>query len=145
MWDVQPHRTWLFPHQSRYDVAHGADGFLRLCRSNCPNNNLRDTMLTDIKGLVDRLELSQAKGMMPLFEAISNAIDAIEEHKDGFAKHSIRIRLVAAHDLAHQGGDDTLVLDGLTSVMTAIWPRSKRRIRLQKSKSAARAWGASRS
>ena len=69
-------------------------------------------MLTDIKGLVDRLELSQAKGMMPLFEAVSNAIDAIEEHKDGFAKHSIRIRLVAAHDLAHQGGDDTLVLDG---------------------------------
>lgn len=69
-------------------------------------------MLANIQGLVDRLELSQAKAMMPLFEAISNAIDAIEEHKDGFSKHSIRIRLVAAHDLAHQGGDDALVLDG---------------------------------
>ena len=69
-------------------------------------------MLANIKGLVDRLELSQAKAMMPLFEAISNAIDAIEEHKDGFPKHAIRIRLVAAHDLAHQGGDDALVLDG---------------------------------
>lgn len=69
-------------------------------------------MLANIKGLVDRLELSQAKAMMPLFEAISNAIDAIEEHKDGFPKHTIRIRLVAAHDLAHQGGDDALVLDG---------------------------------
>lgn len=69
-------------------------------------------MLANIKGLVDRLELSQAKAMMPLFEAISNAIDAIEEHKDGFPKHSILIRLIAAHDLAHQGGDDTLVLDG---------------------------------
>lgn len=69
-------------------------------------------MLANIKGLVDRLELSQAKAMMPLFEAISNAIDAIEEHEDGFAKHAIRIRLVAAHDLAHQGGDESLVLDG---------------------------------
>ena len=69
-------------------------------------------MLANIKGLVDRLELSQAKAMMPLFEAISNAIDAIEEHKDGFPKHSIRIRLIAAHDLAHQGGDEVLVLDG---------------------------------
>ena len=69
-------------------------------------------MLANIKGLVDRLELSQAKAMMPLFEAISNAIDAIEEHKDGFPNHTIYIRLVAAHDLAHQGGDDALVLDG---------------------------------
>ena len=69
-------------------------------------------MLANIKGLVDRLELSQAKAMMPLFEAISNAIDAIEEHRDGFSSHSIRIRLIAAHDLAHQGGDEVLVLDG---------------------------------
>lgn len=69
-------------------------------------------MLANIKGLVERLELSQAKAMMPLFEAISNAIDAIEEHKDGFRKHSIFIRLVAVHDLAHQGGDQALILDG---------------------------------
>lgn len=69
-------------------------------------------MLANIKGLVDRLELSQAKAMMPLFEALSNAIDAIEEHRDGFSSHSIRIRLVATHDLAHQGGDEVLVLDG---------------------------------
>ena len=46
------------------------------------------------------LELSQAKAMMPLFEAISNAFDAIEEHRDGFSGYSIRIRLVATHDLA---------------------------------------------
>lgn len=69
-------------------------------------------MLANIKGLVDRLELSQAKAMMPLFEAISNAIDAIEEHRDGFSGHSICIRLIAAHDLAHQGGDEVLLLDG---------------------------------
>jgi hypothetical protein len=69
-------------------------------------------MLANIKGLVDRLELSQAKAMMPLFEAISNAIDAIEEHRDGFSGHSICIRLIAAHDLAYEGGDEVLVLDG---------------------------------
>ncbi|BCT67657.1 ATP-binding protein [Nitrosospira sp. NRS527] len=69
-------------------------------------------MLANIKGLVDRLELSQAKAMMPLFEAISNAIDAIEEHQNGFSNHLVRIRLVATQDLAHQGGDDVLVFDG---------------------------------
>ena len=69
-------------------------------------------MQANIKGLVDRLELSQAKAMMPLYEAISNAVDAIEEHQDGFINHSIRIRLVASNDLAHQGGDGTLVVDG---------------------------------
>jgi len=69
-------------------------------------------MLANIKGLVERLELTPAKAMMPLFEGISNAIDAIEEHGDGFFKHAIRIRLVAGRDLAHQGGDDTLLIDG---------------------------------
>jgi len=69
-------------------------------------------MLANLKGLVDRLELSQAKAMMPLFEAISNAIDAIEEHRDGFSGHSICIRIIAAHDLSHQGGDEVLALDG---------------------------------
>jgi len=69
-------------------------------------------MQANIKGLVDRLELSQAKAMMPLYEAISNAVDAIEERQDGFSNHSIRIRLVASNDLAHQAGDGTLVVDG---------------------------------
>jgi len=69
-------------------------------------------MRANIKGLVDRLELSQAKAMMPLFEAISNAIDAIEDCQDGFKNHSIRIRLIASNDLAHQAGDETLVVDG---------------------------------
>lgn len=69
-------------------------------------------MLANIKGLVDRLELSQTKAMMPLFEAISNAIDAIEEHKNGYSNHFIRIRLIGTHDLSHQGGDEVFVLDG---------------------------------
>lgn len=37
-------------------------------------------MLTNIRGLVDRLELAPTRGVMPLFEAISNAMDAIEEN-----------------------------------------------------------------
>lgn len=69
-------------------------------------------MLANIKGLVDRLELSQAKAMMPLFEAISNAIDAIEEHKNGFLGHAINIRLVESADLASQAGDQSLSIDG---------------------------------
>lgn len=69
-------------------------------------------MQANIKGLVDRLELSQAKAMMPLYEAISNAVDAIEECQDGFTRHAIRIRLIESDDLAHQGGDGTLVVDG---------------------------------
>lgn len=36
-------------------------------------------MLTNIQGLVDRLDLAPPKGLMPLFEALSNAMDAIEE------------------------------------------------------------------
>ena len=64
-------------------------------------------MQANIKGLVDRLELSPAKAMMPLYEAISNAIDAIDEHQNGFRTHSIRIKLIASNDLAHQAGDGT--------------------------------------
>jgi len=82
-------------------------------RQNTTNNTYKGmNMLANIKGLVDRLELSQAKAMMPLFEAISNAIDAIGEHKDGFSTHAIRIQLIASHDLAHQGGDEAMILDG---------------------------------
>ncbi|MFM0078741.1 ATP-binding protein [Paraburkholderia sediminicola] len=69
-------------------------------------------MLANVKGLVDRLELSPAKAMMPLFEAISNSIDAIGDRADGFSHHTIRIRLVSTRDLAQQGGDDSLNIDG---------------------------------
>lgn len=69
-------------------------------------------MLTNVRGLVERLELPKSKAMMPLFEAISNAIDAIEDVGYGFTDHSIKICLVAKHDLAHEGGDETLVVDG---------------------------------
>jgi hypothetical protein len=58
-----------------------------------------------IKALVDRLVLSQAKAMMPLYEAISNAVGAIKEHQDGFSNHAIRIRPVASGDFARRSGD----------------------------------------
>ena len=69
-------------------------------------------MLANIKGLVDRLDLSPAKAMMPLFEAISNSIDAIGDLRQGFAKHEIRIRLLNAQDLVQQSGDPTFCIDG---------------------------------
>lgn len=69
-------------------------------------------MKVSIKGLVDRIELSKNKALLPLFEAISNAIDAIEEHGDGIVNHSIRIRLIPSSDLATQARDDTLLVDG---------------------------------
>ncbi|MGX3020844.1 ATP-binding protein [Ursidibacter sp. B-7004-1] len=70
----------------------------------------------NIKGLVERLELSQAKAMMPLFEAISNAIDAIQELNDGFQKHSVFIKLISANDLVYQSGDNNFIVDGFDVV-----------------------------
>lgn len=49
---------------------------------------------------------------MPLFEAISNAIDAIGERKIGMLKGNIQVRLVYAHDLVQQAGDSTPIIDG---------------------------------
>ncbi|MGS1021631.1 ATP-binding protein [Burkholderia glumae] len=69
-------------------------------------------MLTNIQGLVDRLDLAPSKGLMPLFEAVSNAMDAIEEKSGNAAGGNIRIRLLAADDLVAQADDDTLVIDG---------------------------------
>lgn len=69
-------------------------------------------MLANIKGLVDRLDLSPTKAMMPLFEAISNSIDAIGDLRQGFANHEIRIRLLSAKDLVQQSGDQAFCFDG---------------------------------
>lgn len=69
-------------------------------------------MLTNLRGLVDRLDLSESKGVMPLFEAISNAMDAIEEKQGGPTGGSIVIRLLVANDLVRQSGDKTPVIDG---------------------------------
>lgn len=69
-------------------------------------------MLTNIRGLIERLELSAAKGMMPLYEAISNAMDAIAERSGTMTRGRIRVRLLAARDLVREAGDETFVVDG---------------------------------
>jgi hypothetical protein len=69
-------------------------------------------MQTDVQGLVETLELSPSKGMMPLFEAISNAIDAIAACEDGLSKHEIRVRLIANDDLVKKAGDESFIVDG---------------------------------
>ncbi|MBN2648052.1 MAG: hypothetical protein JXR44_09730 [Thiotrichales bacterium] len=69
-------------------------------------------MQANIKGLVDRLELGNSKAMMPLFEAISNSMDAIEECGDGYINHSILIEVFSQQDLITESGDTSLVVDG---------------------------------
>lgn len=49
---------------------------------------------------------------MPLFEAVSNAIDAIEERGQGFIGKSIKIDLIAATDLLTASGEKTFRVDG---------------------------------
>lgn len=70
-------------------------------------------MRTNIKGLVDTLDLGAYSGLMALFEAISNAVDAFHDRRLGNDKGEIRIRLIYGQDLATQGGDTTPVIDGV--------------------------------
>ena len=69
-------------------------------------------MDADIQGLVERLDLPASRAMMPLFEAISNAIDAIAEHNRGYTKHAIKVTLKFVDDLVTRGGDVTKIFDG---------------------------------
>jgi len=57
-------------------------------------------MQTNIRGLVDRMELGPARGMMPLYEAISNAIDAIEDRNLQMSDGRVDISLLFLDDLA---------------------------------------------
>lgn len=69
-------------------------------------------MRADLRGLVERIDLSAPRGLIPLFEAISNSIDAIEERKLSPTDGRIRIRLIERHDLATDGHDATILFDG---------------------------------
>lgn len=69
-------------------------------------------MDANLRGLIEHIELSATRGLVPLFEAISNAIDAIEERALPTAQRSINVRLFPATDLATDAGDDTLIVDG---------------------------------
>ena len=70
-------------------------------------------MKTNIQGLVRSLDLKQHQGMMPLFEAVSNAMDAVEETKRGLNIGNIDIRLARKSDLASKS-DELPLLDGIT-------------------------------
>src|SRR4051812_24852666 len=72
-------------------------------------------MLANIRGLVERLELAGARGLMPLYEGISNAIDAIEEtgRGTGVRAGTILVRLLEHGDLVRQAGDEGLAIDGV--------------------------------
>lgn len=71
-------------------------------------------MQTNIRGLVERLDLPATRGLMPLFEAISNSIDAIQEKtgRQGVASGTILVKLLERQDLARTAGDEALVIDG---------------------------------
>lgn len=70
-------------------------------------------MKTNIQGLVRSLDLKQQQGIMPLYEAVSNAMDAIAEAERGLNVGSIDIRLVRKSDLASKS-DELALLDGVT-------------------------------
>jgi len=71
-------------------------------------------MLTNIRGLINTLQLGQSQGMIPLFEAISNAIDAIGDSNIGASAGRIDINLKRKEDLAANGSDELQPIDGFT-------------------------------
>lgn len=70
-------------------------------------------MQTNIKGLVRTLDLRHAQGMMPLFEAVSNAMDAVADKGGGLTKGRIDIHLLRSEDLAAQASDDLPPIAGV--------------------------------
>lgn len=70
-------------------------------------------MQTNIKGLVRTLDLRYGQGMMPLFEAVSNAMDAIADKGDGLSNGRIDIHLNRNNDLAAQASDDLQPIAGV--------------------------------
>ena len=70
-------------------------------------------MQTNIKGLVRTLDLRHAHGMMPLFEAVSNAMDAVADKGNGLTNGRISIHLIRSNDLAAQASDDLQPISGV--------------------------------
>jgi hypothetical protein len=66
-------------------------------------------MKTNIQGLVKSLDLKQTQGMMPLFEAISNAMDAIAEAGNGLNAGNIDIHLTRRTDLGSKPDELSLI------------------------------------
>jgi Histidine kinase-, DNA gyrase B-, and HSP90-like ATPase len=72
-------------------------------------------MKTNIQGLVKSLDLKQGQGMMPLYEAVSNAMDAIVETGRGLNVGNIDIHLIRKPDLV-SNSDELPLLNGVTIV-----------------------------
>jgi hypothetical protein len=66
-------------------------------------------MKTNISGLVKSLDLKQTQGMMPLFEAISNAMDAIAESGKGLNAGKIDVHLIRHTDLGSKSDELPLI------------------------------------
>ena len=73
-------------------------------------------MDTNIKGLVRTLDLRHSQGMMPLYEAVSNAMDAVEDRTGKLTEGRIQIHLLRKQDLASAGTDQVQPVDGVRVV-----------------------------
>lgn len=71
-------------------------------------------MLTNIRGLVNTLDLTPSHAMMPLYEAVSNALDAIDASGKDIARGKIDITLIRQDDLASRGGAELQLIDGFS-------------------------------
>lgn len=69
-------------------------------------------MDTNIPGLLRTLTLSTSHGLMPLYEAISNASDAIYEKHTDFKNGQITIQLQRLNDIASQASDELQPING---------------------------------
>lgn len=73
-------------------------------------------MDTNIKGLVRTLDLRHSQGMMPLYEAVSNAMDAMADRTGTLTEGRIDIYLLRKEDLAASGSDELQPIDGVRVV-----------------------------
>ena len=73
-------------------------------------------MDTNIKGLVRTLELRHSQGMMPLYEAVSNAMDSIADRTGTLTDGRVDIYLLRKEDLAASGSDELQPIDGIRVV-----------------------------
>jgi hypothetical protein len=73
-------------------------------------------MDTNIKGLVRTLDLRHTQGMMPLYEAVSNAMDASADRSGTLTDGRIDVYLLRKEDLAANGSDELQPIDGVRVV-----------------------------
>ena len=70
-------------------------------------------MKTNIKGLVHTLDLRHSQGMMPLYEAVSNAMDAVADRTATLTDGRIDVHLLRKQDLVAAGSEELQPIDGV--------------------------------